>query len=152
MIQLVFPDHKFRLRRWQGREQVFDGIRKRWVALTPEEWVRQHFIQYLLQIKKYPAAMIAIEKKMMLGELIKRFDILVYDNRHKPWLMVECKSADVVLNDDILRQLLRYNIAIPVPFLVVTNGAASYFFERTADGMKARGELPEWKGRGKSEV
>ncbi len=145
MIQLVFPDHKFRLRRWQGREQVFDGIRKRWVALTPEEWVRQHFIQYLLQTKEYPAAMIAIEKKMMLGELIKRFDILVYDNRHKPWLMVECKSADVVLNDDTLHQLLRYNIAIPVPFLVVTNGATTYFFERTTEGMKEVGELPVWK-------
>lgn len=144
MIQLVFPDHKFRLRRWQGREQVFDGIRKKWVALTPEEWVRQHFIQYLLQTKEYPATMIAIEKKMMLGELIKRFDILVYDNMHKPWLMVECKSADIVLNDDTLHQLLRYNIAIPVPFLVVTNGAASYFFERTPEGMRSIGELPEW--------
>ncbi|MFT4023810.1 MAG: type I restriction enzyme HsdR N-terminal domain-containing protein [Flavihumibacter sp.] len=145
MIQLAYPHYQFRLRRYQDREQVFDSIRKKWVALTPEEWVRQHFVQYLLQTKEYPAGMIAIEKKIMLGERIKRFDILVYDNMHKPWLMVECKGADIELNDDVMHQLLRYNMAIPVPFLVITNGAASYFFERTGEGMCAIAELPVWK-------
>lgn len=142
MVQLKYPDYRFRLRRSQGREQIFDIIRKKWVALTPEEWVRQHFVQYLLQTKKYPAALIAIEKQIKLGELNKRFDILVYDHQHQPWLLVECKAPSITLNDDTLHQLLRYNLALPVPHLVITNGASSYVFARSATGMTAMEDIP----------
>ena len=130
METLEYPDYPFRIRTSEGRRQIFDVARKRWVQFTPEEWVRQNFLQYLLQVKQYPAALIAVEKVLQLGELTKRFDILVYDRNHQPWMMVECKAMEVPLNDEVLHQLLRYNIAIPVPYLVITNGSKAYFFQR----------------------
>ncbi|MEO6540086.1 MAG: type I restriction enzyme HsdR N-terminal domain-containing protein, partial [Ferruginibacter sp.] len=107
----------------EGKEFIFDEFRKRWVLLTPEEWVRQNFLQYLTQIKKYPASLIAIEKEIKLGELKKRFDILVYDSETKPWMIVECKEMNVALDKAVLDQLLRYNIVLAVPYLVMTNGS-----------------------------
>lgn len=144
MVRLVFPDYPFRSREARGRREIFDTARRRWVAFTPEEWVRQNFVQYLLQTKAYPASLIAIEKELLLGELTKRFDILVYDHLHQPWLMVECKSADIVLNDAVVHQLLRYNIAIPVPYLAISNGNSNYFFKRQNGKLEAVGELPDW--------
>jgi hypothetical protein len=134
------------MREQEGKRQIYDDTRKKWVAFTPEEWVRQNFLQYLIQEKKYPASLIAVEKELMLGELSKRFDILVYDNLHKPWLMVECKSMDVTITDAVVHQVLRYNLAIPVQYLVVTNGNGSWFFEKKTGRLDLIQELPEWKG------
>jgi len=122
MIAVNFPEPVFRLKKEKDVEFIFDAIRKQWLVLNEEEWVRQNFVQYLIQTLKYPAAFIAIEKEIMLGELKKRFDILVYDKDHRPWMMIECKSAAVSLNDAALQQVLRYNISVPVPFLIITNG------------------------------
>lgn len=105
------------------KEFIFDEVRKRWILLTPEEWVRQNFLQYLTQIKKYPAALIAVEKEIKLGELKKRFDILVYDKDTKPWMIVECKEMNVQLDKAVLDQALRYNMSLNVPYLVITNGS-----------------------------
>ena len=85
-----YPEPAFRIKTGNGKDFIFDLLRKKWVVLTPEEWVRQNFIQYLLQVKNYSAALIAIEKEIKLGELKKRFDILVYDSKHQPWMMIEC--------------------------------------------------------------
>ena len=80
------------------------------MVITPEEWVRQNFIHYLVSVKNYPATLIALEKKIRLGELTKRFDILVYDKEHKPWMIVECKGPGIELTESVLHQALRYNI------------------------------------------
>ncbi len=144
MASLQYPSFPFRWRENGGRRQIFDETRKRWVAFTPEEWVRQNFLQYLLQEMNYPATLIAIEKELKLGELIKRFDILVYDNNHKPWLMVECKSMEIPLTEEVLHQVLRYNITIPVPYLVITNGTISYFFEKRSGKLEMLEQLPAW--------
>jgi hypothetical protein len=144
MVSMVYPDFPFRWRDADGRRQIFDSFRKRWVFFTPEEWVRQNFLQFLIQSKKYPASLIAVEKEMKLGELNKRFDILVYDRDHQPWMMVECKSMDIVLTEDVLHQLLRYNIAIPVPYLVITNGSHAFFFERNSGKLESLTALPDW--------
>ncbi|KIC90371.1 type I restriction enzyme HsdR N-terminal domain-containing protein [Flavihumibacter sp. ZG627] len=144
MASLQYPSFPFRLRENGGRRQIFDETRKRWVAFTPEEWVRQNFLQYLLQEMNYPATLIAIEKEIKLGELSKRFDILVYDNNHKPWLMVECKSMEIPLTEEVLHQVLRYNITIPVPYLVITNGTISYFFEKRSGKLEMLEQLPAW--------
>ena len=144
MASLQYPSFPFRWRENGGRRQIFDETRKRWVAFTPEEWVRQNFLQYLLQEMNYPSTMIAIEKELRLGELIKRFDILVYDNNHKPWLMVECKSMEIPLTEEVLHQVLRYNITIPVPYLVITNGTISYFFEKRSGKLEMLEQLPAW--------
>lgn len=145
MASLQYPSFPFRWRENSGRRQIFDETRKRWVAFTPEEWVRQNFLQYLLQEMNYPATLIAIEKELKLGELIKRFDILVYDNNHKPWLMVECKSMEIPLTEEVLHQVLRYNITIPVPYLVITNGTISYFFEKRSGKLEMLEQLPSWR-------
>lgn len=143
MMKIEFPQHAFKIKEEADKEMIFDGFRKLWVRLSPEEWVRQNFLQYLVQIKKYPASLIAIEKEIVLGELIKRFDILVYDKDHKPWMMIECKAMEISLNEKVLEQVLRYNISVPVPYMVITNGSYTFAFERGKGGMLMLEELPE---------
>ena len=123
MIKIDYPPYQPKIKKENEKEFIFDEFRKRWVVLTPEEWVRQNFLQYLTQIKKYPASLIAIEKEIKLGELKKRFDIVVYDSHTKPWMIVECKEMNVALDRTVLDQVLRYNINLQVPYLVITNGS-----------------------------
>jgi len=126
MIKIAYPAFNFKIKAEAGKEIIFDEIRKQWVKLTPEEWVRQNTMQYLLQSLHYPASLIAVEKELKLGELKKRFDILVYNQQHQPWLMIECKATDVALTESVLQQVLRYNMAIPVSYLFITNGASIF--------------------------
>lgn len=123
MIKIYYPHHPFKIREEEkDKEYIFDELRRQWVRLTPEEWVRQNFVQYLIQVKKFPSSYIAIERKITLGELSKRFDLLVFDQAAKPWLMVECKATGRKLDKTVLWQALHYNLAVPVKYLVVTNG------------------------------
>ena len=145
MIVVDFPDPVFRLKKEEETEFIFDAIRKQWLVLDEEEWVRQNFIQFLVQTLHYPAAFIAVEKELMLGELKKRFDILVYDRDHQPWMMIECKSRTIDLGDAALQQVLRYNISIPVSFLVITNGRHTYGWEKNGIDLKLIGQMPVWK-------
>ncbi len=142
MIRVDYPDHKFRLKQEDGKEFIFDELRKLWLRLTGEEWVRQNFLQYLVQVKQYPATLVAVEKEISLGELKKRFDILVYDRQHRPWLMVECKGIDIPLSDDVLQQVLRYNIAVPVQYMIITNGSHCAGFHRNNGQLQSIPELP----------
>jgi len=123
MIKIEYPTYQPKIKEEAGREFIFDQLRKRWVVLTPEEWVRQNFLQYLLRVKNYPAALIAIEKEIKLGELKKRFDILVYDFNTKPWMIIECKEMNVALDTAVFEQVVRYNISLNAPYLVITNGS-----------------------------
>lgn len=143
MIIINYPEPDFKIKKEEGREWIFDTIRKKWIVLTPEEWVRQNFIEYLIKIKKYPSSLIATEKELKLGELKKRFDILVYDKSHKPWMMVECKSMEVKLDETTLQQVLRYNISIPVKFLVITNGSNCYVWKKKKGQLVHCREIPE---------
>lgn len=145
MLNIIYPEPSFRIRKEGSKEMIFDQQRKRWVRLTEEEWVRQNFVQYLIATKHYPATLIAIEKELWLGELRKRFDILVYDKDHKPWMMVECKGKNIPLNDQVLEQLLRYHSSIPVPFLVITNGNVSFGWEKTESQLEPISEFPVFK-------
>lgn len=144
MLDIDYPEPSFRLKQLDEKDYLFDPIRKRWLLLTPEEWVRQNFVQYLVQVKKYPATLIALEKMVMLGELKKRFDILVYDRQHQPWMMIECKSPSVLLDDSVLHQLLRYHIAVPTGLLVITNGPYTYGWEKRIGQLHPLEALPEW--------
>ena len=130
MLTVQYPEPEFRIRKEEGREQVFDRFRKKWVTLTPEEWVRQNFVAYLTQVLKYPESLLAIEKEIKLGELNKRFDILIYNREHQPWLMVECKAPEVNLSEDVLQQVLRYSITLPVTYLLITNGSYTMGWKR----------------------
>src|SRR5215217_3973839 len=122
MITVNYPPPGFQIKKEKEQPYVFDTIRKTWLLLTEEEWVRQNFIQYLVAVLHYPSSLIAIEKEIELNGLKKRFDVLVYDQQHKPWMLVECKASQIELNDAALEQVLRYHISVPVSFLVITNG------------------------------
>jgi len=142
MLVIQYPEPAFRVKKENEKNFVFDPLRKKWLLLTPEEWVRQNFVQYLVQVKKYPANLIAQEKMIALGELKKRFDILVYDKGHRPWMMIECKAPSIVLDETVLQQLLRYHISVPTGFLIITNGATSYGWKKENGALQAMNELP----------
>jgi predicted type IV restriction endonuclease len=118
---IEFPPYQPQIKKEQGKEFIFDSNRRQWVRLTPEEWVRQNFINYLMIEKKYPSSLIAIEKEIKVGELRKRFDILVYKDA-KPWLIVECKEMNTPINEKVVQQIITYNISLQVPYLIITNG------------------------------
>ncbi|NCC72825.1 MAG: type I restriction enzyme HsdR N-terminal domain-containing protein [Sphingobacteriia bacterium] len=122
MEQLNLPFYQFTTRNTKGKEEIFDVIRRKFVALTPEEWVRQHFIHYLNTEKNVPLWMIAVEKTLIYNRMNKRADILVYSGNGKPLLMAECKAASVQITQKVFDQVARYNLTMRVPFLVVTNG------------------------------
>jgi hypothetical protein len=145
MLAIHYPEPAFRMKNEEGKEFIFDPLRKRWLLLTPEEWVRQNFIQYLIRVKKYPSTLVAQEKTLKLGELKKRFDILVYDYQHRPWMMIECKAPSIKLDESVLHQLLRYHISIPVGFLIITNGGLTYGWEKNEQGLKLIEELPDFR-------
>jgi len=145
MIKVNYPEPIFRFKEENGKEMIFDFIRKQWLLLNEEEWVRQNFIQFLVQEIKYPLELIAVEKEIQLGELKKRFDILVYDSDHKPWMLVECKANDILLNEKVLHQVLRYNISMPANFLVITNGQFTYAWVKINGELKEIGQMPVWK-------
>jgi hypothetical protein len=142
MVQ--YPEPQFRMKKEKDKQYIFDTIRKVWLLLTEEEWVRQNFVHYLISQLKYPSTVIAIEKEISLNDLKKRFDILVYDKEHKPWMLIECKEPKVNLSEEVLQQVLRYNISVPVEYIVITNGNATVGWKKEND-LKLLSELPEWK-------
>jgi hypothetical protein len=125
MIDIAFPNHPFKIEQRQNKQYIFDSFRKRWLILTPEEWVRQNFLQYLVQVMLYPSSLIAVEREIQLGELKKRFDIVVF-KESRPWMIVECKEMSVPLSEAVIQQILNYNISLKVQYLVVTNGKQTF--------------------------
>lgn len=142
MTRIEYPPFDFRIKKENEKEWIFDEVRKQWVRLTPEEWVRQNILQYLLQVKKYPASLIAVEKEIALGELRKRFDILVYKEA-KPWMIIECKEMNVPLGEATIRQILNYNITIRADYIMVTNGTEHRAFCIAKGIAEPIAELPE---------
>jgi hypothetical protein len=143
MIKINYPKYQPKIKNENNKELIFDEVRKRWVILTPEEWVRQNFLQYLTQVKKYPASLIAVEKEIQLGDLKKRFDIVVYDKASTPWMIIECKEMSVDLDKKVLDQILRYNITLQVPYLIITNGGYCMAFECINNQLEELTELPD---------
>lgn len=119
---LNLPTYAVKLKNHSQRTQIFDRIRKKFVALTPEEWVRQHVVNYLIEHKNFPASRIAIESSLKYNQLLRRPDIVYYDNDLKPTLIVECKATDVKISQTTFDQIARYNMPLRVNYLLVTNG------------------------------
>ena len=146
MIAPSYPDHPFRIRKDGDADTIFCELRRRWVRMTPEEWVRQNTFQWLRTVAGYPAEMISIEKGIRVVGMARRYDLLVHDSHARPWMLVECKAGSVRLGRETLMQVLRYNIAIPVPYLMITNGDHVMVFAKN-EGMDLLDEMPTW-GRG----
>ncbi len=122
MHPLNFPTYEFKLRLHEGAQQVWDIVRKRWVVLTPEEWVRQHLIHFLHTEKQVPLTLMGVEKKLVVHGMTKRTDVVVYNKSGQPILICECKEQGVKLAQNTMDQAARYNIALQVPLLLITNG------------------------------
>lgn len=123
MQALNLPTYEFKYKAGEGgRVLIFDAIRKLYVPLTPEEWVRQHFVRFLTEEKKYPASLVAIELGLKYNQLQKRADILIYNTLGQPLLMVECKAPSVKITQEVFHQIAVYNMSFKVAYLVVTNG------------------------------
>ncbi len=122
MQELNLPVYQFKYKESAGKLMIFDVFRKKYVVLTPEEWVRQNFLQFLVIEKNYSPSLIVLEQRLKYNELQKRADVLIYDKKGKPLLMVECKAPEVKISQDTFDQLARYNMSFKVRYLVVTNG------------------------------
>ncbi len=121
-MQLNFPSYKFKTKSEQDIHYVFDSVRKKYVVLTPEEWVRQHIVQYLITEKKYPQSLIALERGLTVNGRKKRFDVLLFNKNGQPHLLIECKSPDIKINKVVFEQIAIYNSQFKAPYLLVTNG------------------------------
>jgi hypothetical protein len=130
MIKITYPETNPLIKTKANREFIFCIIRKRWILLTPEEWVRQNFLKYLIELLHYPASLIAVEKQLLLGDVKKRFDIVVYNKESKPFMIIECKEMNVPLTENVLQQALRYNTNIQAGYLIITNGSHCFGFEK----------------------
>ena len=143
MILVDFPSYDFKVQSIGGKDQIFDPCRKKWVVLTPEEWVRQNMLQYLIQVCKYPIELIAIEKTIQLGSLNKRFDILVYQET-TPWMIIECKEAKTTLNDKTILQLLQYQQVLDARFLIASNGPTTIGAEIKMGNLHSLHQFPNY--------
>lgn len=126
MNQLNLPSISPNLKKEQGKVFIFDIIRKKYVVLTPEEWVRQHFVQHLIQNLHYPKSLFRVESSLTFNRLQKRSDILIRDREGKPWMLVECKSSSIKLTQQAFNQIAVYNMTIGATYLAVTNGMVHY--------------------------
>ena len=140
--QLNFPAYSFTFRKEKDRQLIFDPVRRRYVTLTPEEWVRQHVIQFLIKSKDCPAGLLSVEGSINLFRTAKRYDLAVFDRQGKPLLVVECKSPDVALNQSVIDQIIRYNMTVNAPYLYVTNGLIHLFLKKDQKGYRQIKELP----------
>jgi len=143
MIVLEYPSYPFKIKALNGKDQIFDPFRKIWVVLTSEEWVRQNLLQYLVQSLHYPSGLMAVEKEIKLGELSKRFDIVVYKNEI-PWMIIECKEAKVALNEKTMNQILQYQQVLMAQYLFISNGHETMGAKIESGKLQALQNFPEY--------
>ena len=136
MLKLNFPDYSFRFKSNENKPLIFDVIRKKFVSLTAEEWVRQHVIQFLLTEKNYPSSLISVEKQLTLHKTVKRYDIVIYNSDGSIHLIVECKSSSVPITQETFDQIARYNLSLNASFLMITNGLDHYFCQMDYEAEK----------------
>ena len=124
-LNLPAFDHKIR-KGDNARDEIWDGFRRKYVALTPEEWVRQHFLHFLVAERHFPAALMGVEVALKINHMPKRCDIVAYDRSGKPLMIVECKAPHVEITQDVFNQVALYNLSVIGPYVVVTNGFTHY--------------------------
>ena len=127
MQKLNLPNYKFKLKSSENKTLIFDNLRKKYFVLTPEEWVRQHFVQYLIDEKKYPVSLIALEKQLTINNRKKRTDILVFNADGNPDIIVECKAPQIKITQATFDQIARYNLKLKAKYLIVTNGLEHFY-------------------------
>ena len=132
-----------RLKKLEEQTYTFNFISKKWLILTPKEWVRQHLLNYLVTEKKIPASSISIEKELVLNDLKKRYDIVVYTRQLKPYLIVECKAPYIALNKEVVEQALRYNLTVKADLLMISNGVSDLVFNIRNEVLELPAGIPD---------
>jgi predicted type IV restriction endonuclease len=137
MYEIALPKIDVSIRKEGGKVYIFDIIRKKYVVLTPEEWVRQHMIHYLIESLHYPKSLFRIEGSLTFNKLQKRSDILIYDRAGLPWMLIECKAPTIKLSQKTFNQVAVYNMTIGAQYLVVSNGRVHFCSKASQDGTEA---------------
>ncbi|HLV91577.1 MAG TPA: type I restriction enzyme HsdR N-terminal domain-containing protein [Aequorivita sp.] len=127
MQKLNFPAYSFRFKNSENKPLAFDDIRKKFVVLTPEEWVRLHVVQFLIIEKKFPKSLINVEKQLKINNITKRYDVVVFNSDGSIFLIVECKAPSIPITQITFDQIARYNLTLRAEYLMVTNGLEHYF-------------------------
>ncbi|MFM2370249.1 MAG: hypothetical protein RL619_2575 [Bacteroidota bacterium] len=136
MQKLNFQLYNFRFKNSENKVSIFDEIRKKFIVLTPEEWVRQHVIQFLLEEKKYPKSLINVEKVLKVNGLRKRYDVVVFNPDGSIFILIECKAPEIKIAQATFDQIARYNMTMKANFLMVTNGLNHYFCQMDFENEK----------------
>lgn len=142
MQKLNLPPYEVNLRKLGGKIHIFDSIRKKYLVLTPEEWVRQHFIQFLIQHKQYPSGLIKAESGLQYHERKKRTDIIVFNRAMEPFLLIECKAPDVKINEDTFSQISNYYKQFQAKYMIITNGMDHFCFRPQEKELVFESEIP----------
>ena len=129
MIKLNFPDYQYSIKSKENKSYIFDPIRKKWLVLNPEEWVRQNCVQFLINEKKIPIGLLQVEKKIEVFNTVKRYDLVVFNTEKKISLLVECKSPSVKITQEAFDQIARYNTVIQSEYLMLTNGLDHFYYQ-----------------------
>jgi hypothetical protein len=132
--ELNFPEFEHKIKEENSSSYIWEPVRKAWLVLTPEEWVRQNLIRYLADVLAYPAGLMQSECKITVGKVHKRFDLVVMDRNLKPWLICECKAPGIIIQQSTMEQAGIYNSELKCPFLAVTNGLKHYCYEIDFNG------------------
>ena len=150
MLQINFPQHNFRIKEENNKHLIFDEVRRLWVTLTPEEWVRQHFVQYLINQKGYPRSLIKLEGGLKLHGNAKRTDIVVFNPKGEKILLIECKAPSVKIDQKVFDQVARYNMVHKVALLAVSNGLQHFYCRIDFENRDYRfiEELPDYPDAG----
>jgi hypothetical protein len=146
MQKLNFPIYSFRFKNSENKVAIFDEIRKKFIILTPEEWVRQHVVKFLIEEKKYPKSYINVEKLIKVNGLNKRYDVVIFQPNGALSLLVECKAPEIKITQTTFDQIARYNMTLKADYLMVTNGLNHYFCKMDFENEKYTflEELPEF--------
>lgn len=147
MQPLDFPTYVFRFKNSENKVAIFDEIRKKFVLLTPEEWVRQNVVRFLLEEKKYPKSFLNVEKVLKINGLTKRYDVVVFNNDGSILVLVECKAPEIKISQNTFDQIARYNLTLKAEYLMVTNGLKHYFCKMDFENEKYEflENLPEFQ-------
>jgi hypothetical protein len=137
MLKLNLPAFEVNLKKSEGKIWIFDGIRKKYLVLTPEEWVRQHLIHYFVHYLKYPKTLISVERGLTYNQLQKRSDIVVFDRSGNPWMIVECKSPEIALDQKSVMQVAAYNSDTKAKYVSISNGLKHFCYEPKPDVKEA---------------
>ena len=148
MQVLNFPQYTFRFKNSENKVAIFDEIRKKFIILQPEEWVRQHCVQYLIQHKNYPKSLINVEKELTINDLKKRYDIVVFNPNGSIFLIVECKAPEIKINQSTFDQVAQYNLKLNATYLMVTNGLEHYYckMDFVNERYQFLEDIPDYKG------